>query len=151
MSKSKGPRGPTLTVPKTLFTGTAASALRSVNSVRVLWTLLQRRQMVRVKRGKRQDEWHIANNGEIVLTYAEAKRRLRLSPQAYRRAIDELVELGFVDIERPGNGAAGIATGYAISERWRDYGTEAFVQQRRQKDTRRLGYRGRRGRASGTL
>lgn len=73
----------------------------------------------------------ILNNGEIVFTYEEAKRLYGIKPSRFRRAIDELVEKGFLDIAETGMGLYRMATHYAISDRWRWWGTDRFEQAKR--------------------
>jgi DNA-binding PadR family transcriptional regulator len=53
------------------------------------------------------------------------------------RAITELTEKGFIDITHSGSGGVkGDKSKYAISERWRDWGTDRFIEKTRKKDTR---------------
>jgi len=73
----------------------------------------------------------IINNGEIVFTYVEAKKKYGISASRFRRALDQLVEKGFIDIEATGMGVHKVTTLYAISERWRDYGTLHFKKAKR--------------------
>ena len=94
-------------------------------SPQVLLVFLGKRQMVRVPVGKRK-VWQIANNGQIVFTYAEAKEKYGIGYQAFSRAIGQLVSHGFIDIATPGTGIGGASTLYGISERWRKYGQEGF-------------------------
>lgn len=68
----------------------------------------------------------IANNGELVFTYAEAQKIYGISKSRFRRSIDELITKGFVDIAATGMGVHKVTTFYALSERWRFYGTEHF-------------------------
>ncbi len=75
----------------------------------------------------------IINNGQIVFTYAEAKRKYSITPSRFRRALDELIEKGFIDIADTGMGVHKVTTFYAISERWRDYGTQEFKKVDRPK------------------
>ncbi len=76
------------------------------------------------KPGKR--DWMILNNGELVFTYREALSKYGTTASRFRRALDELIEKGFIDVEAAGMGVHKVTTLYAISERWRDYGTPAF-------------------------
>ncbi len=78
------------------------------------------------KPGKRRRV--ILNNGEIVFTYIEAKSRYGISKSRFRRALKELVAKGFIDIADTGMGVHKVTTYYAISERWRDYGTPKFKE-----------------------
>lgn len=70
----------------------------------------------------------IVNNGEIVFTYNEAEERYGISKSRFRRALKELVAKGFIDIANTGMGIHKVETWYAISERWRDYGTPEFKE-----------------------
>jgi len=101
-------------------------------AAKVLMWFLTKRRMAELKTSKRQ-EWVIANNGEIVFTYKEAEERHGLKPQAFSQAIDELQENGFIDIECLGTGIGRAPTLYAISKRWKKYGTPEFKVMKRQK------------------
>ena len=94
-------------------------------SIQVLMIFLCKRKMSKIKIGKRQ-EWQITNNGKIVFTYREAEQKYEISRGAFSRAINELVKFGFIEITRPGIGYAKIETHYAISDRWKKYGTDEF-------------------------
>lgn len=83
------------------------------------------------KPGKRRRV--IINNGEIVFTYAEALKKYGITTSRFRRAIDELLAKGFIDIAATGMGVYRVATFYAISERWRDYGAPGFKEFKRPK------------------
>lgn len=83
------------------------------------------------KPGKRRRV--ILNNGEIVFTYREAQKKYGISSSRFRRAIDELIAKGFIDITATGMGVYRVATFYAISERWQDYGTPGFKEFKRPK------------------
>jgi hypothetical protein len=83
------------------------------------------------KPGKR--DWMILNNGEITFSYREAKRNYGITAPRFRRAIDELVEKGFIDVEASGMGVQKVATQYRVSDRWRDYGTPSFREAERPK------------------
>ncbi len=86
------------------------------------------------KRGNKK--WYIVNNGSIEYTYSEALKN-GISRQRFARALKELVEKGFIDIAKLGGGFDGDKSLYAISERWRDYGTEHFEKATRPKDDRK--------------
>ena len=80
--------------------------------------------------------WVIINNGEIEYSYSEAEKR-GISRASFMRSITELVEKGFINITHSGSGGIkGDKTKYAISERWRDWGTDNFVKKTRPRDTR---------------
>ena len=118
-------------------------AFRKLNasSIFVLFEFLYRRKVkqvpTKVGRGK---EWIISNNGEIFFTYDEAKNNFGIPRSTFRRAIDQLVDLGFIDITHHGGGMMKDASKYAISERWKEYGKKEFLKKPRPKDTRGLGF-----------
>ena len=108
----------------------------SGTAVKVYLEFLYKRRMeplkVNGKLGKRgKKEWVIGNNGEIVFTYREAKKICNSA--TFNKKIDELVEKGFIDITRPGIGFARIETLFAISDRWKKYGTDDFIEKKRIK------------------
>jgi len=83
----------------------------------------------------------ILNNGELVFTYEEAKRLYGITAGRFTRAIEELVEKGFLDISETGMGLYKMATHYGISDRWRDYGTPSFRQVHRPERSIKCGFR----------
>ena len=106
-------------------------------SMGVLFLFLYRRQW---KQAGRKGKWYTTNDGEIVFPYKEAKKRFKIPKSSFARAIDSLVEYGFIDIAHLGGGLIGDCTRYSISDRWRNYDTERFVQKTRPKDTRGFGF-----------
>ena len=93
------------------------------------------------RRCKRSLERIIVNNGEIEFTYEEAKQKYGITASRFVRAIDELVEKGFLDIAETGMGVHKVKTLYAISDRWRDYGTPSFRQVKRPERNIKCGFR----------
>ena len=107
---------------------------------KVFLLFLRRRKMTKVgKKGK--EKWVISNNGEIVFPYAEAKEKFDITPPRFQRALDQLVEHGFIDITHSGGGMLRDISKYSISSRWMDYGTSKFIEKQRPKDTRGLGFK----------
>ena len=104
----------------------------------VLLLFLRRRRLVKLGRAGKE-RWVIENNGEIVFPYAEAESKFGITRPRFQRAIDQLVEHGFIDIAHLGGGMVKDISKYAISDRWQDYGTNNFIQKHRQKDRRGLG------------
>ncbi|MCI5136835.1 MAG: hypothetical protein D3922_00110 [Candidatus Electrothrix sp. AR1] len=99
---------------------------------------LAKRQMEKRKDAKRSDEWIIRNNGEIVYPYSEAEKK-GIGRREFSKAIDELINMGFLDITHQGSGGrAGDMTKYFLDDRWKDYGTPSFrpPKKPRLKDTR---------------
>lgn len=77
---------------------------------------------------RQMEEGKILNNGRIRFTYAEAEKKHGISKDQFRRARDQLIEKGFINIAQNTS-----PTLYAISKRWRKYGTPKFEQRTRQK------------------
>ena len=64
----------------------------------VLLLFLRRRRLVKLGRAGKE-RWVIENNGEIVFPYAEAMKKFGITRPRFQRAIDQLVENGFLDIK----------------------------------------------------
>ena len=108
----------------------------TASSIFILLEFYSRRQVAKIPRRGYQ----ISNNGEILFTYAEAQNKFGISRSTFRRAIDQLVNLGFIEIAHHGGGMMKDCSKYGISERWRDYGREEYIKKSRKKDTRKLGF-----------
>jgi hypothetical protein len=81
---------------------------------------------VKPKRGGAKQQL-ITNNGEIIFTYAEAKELGIKSSQTFYKVTRELVEeKGFIDISEPGNWYEKEPSKFAISYRWKRYGTSEY-------------------------
>ena len=83
----------------------------------------------RKKTGRRggSKEYVITNNGEIIFTYAEAKELGIKSTQTFFRVLRELiVDKGFIDVAEHGNWYSKEPTKFAISARWKKYGTPDY-------------------------
>lgn len=98
----------------------------------ILLDFLARRRMKKNK---------ILNNGEIVYPFAEAKRK-GIPAKTFNRNRDVLIERGFIDVIHAGSGGRkGDMTLYAISDRWKKWGTDKFIHKKRPKDLRKgIGY-----------
>jgi DNA-binding PadR family transcriptional regulator len=83
----------------------------------------------------RADVWEITNNGKLEYTYTDAEKRHITRPR-FMRALDELVAKGFIDVTYSGLGIRKDKSTYAISDRWKKWGTKEFIERQRQKDTR---------------
>lgn len=90
--------------------------------------LLRFHQKIHRRITKRKGLKHgvITNNGEIIFTHAEAKELGMKSSETFYRVIRQLIELGFIDIVDRGNWYEKTPKKYAISERWRKYGTSEY-------------------------
>jgi hypothetical protein len=82
----------------------------------------------------------LLNNGELVFTYAEALEKYGITAPRFRRAIDELIARGFIDVAATGAGTFKAVTLYSISEWRRHYGIPDFIEAKRLK--RSAGYPG---------
>ena len=72
----------------------------------------------------------ITNNGEIIFTEAEAKELGIKSSETFQRVLREFIEdKGFIDISESGNWYLKKPTKFAISERWKRYGTPEYEKQ----------------------
>ena len=123
-------------IPKRVHRSPAFQKL-TANSMLVFFEFLYRRQLVKVKR---RDRWLIKNNGEIIFTYTDALKKLKMCRSTFCRSISQLVELGFIDIAHHGGGMMKDCSKYEISERWKDYGKKEFIEKFRNKDSRKIGF-----------
>ncbi len=98
------------------------------------WEKLQTRPM------RREKEWIITNNGQIQFSYVEAKRSWGILDGRFTRAIDDLIRVGLIDIAKTGSGLQQDVTLYAISDRWKKFGTDEFVEMKRPKRTQQYGF-----------
>jgi len=112
-------------IEQRLLKSKAYRSLRTPTAYFVLGVFWTKRQMVKVRHNRRQ-EWDVSNSGEIVFTYKEAKEVYGISYGAFRSAIDELRDKGFIDIAQGGAGVFKAANLYAMSGRWKLYGTPEY-------------------------
>ncbi len=119
----------------------ASPAFAELNrtEIRVLLRFYQKRQIAKKRKGQKVRSKEILNNGQISFTYNEAND-MGISDSAFTRAIDGLLERGFIDITHSGEGMYRSVSLYAISTRWGRYGTEAFQQKTRRRRSRRVGF-----------
>jgi hypothetical protein len=119
-----------------------SNAFRSLSkkALQVLCQFLARRKMKKKGRyGK--EKWIIINNGEIEFSYRDAENKLKISNRTYTRALDELIEKGFISIAEQGNGTGGgRRTKYSIDDRWQRWGKPDFKSKKRKKAFRKLGF-----------
>jgi len=74
------------------------------------------------------------NDRDLQFTYIEAKG-LGITAGQFDRAIDLLVEFGFLDVEATGMGLHKMTTTYGLSDRWKKWGTPEFQKVKRKKST----------------
>ncbi len=113
-----------------------SKAFRSLTGVApiIFLDFLGKRKMGRLG-SKKSNKWRCLNNGEIEYTYTEALKK-GISKPRFCKGIDQLVDNGLIDISHSGGGYDGDKSLYAISDRWRKYGTGDFEEVKRPKDTR---------------
>ena len=104
-------------------------------SLLVYLDFLGKRVIHRPKGTHARDKKTIVNNGKIEFCYTEAKKK-GISTSSFVRALNELVEKGFVDITHSGQGFQGDKSTYAVSNRWRKFDTPEFDKKTRPKDNR---------------
>ena len=73
-------------------------------------------------------EFNGDNKDDLSLTYKEA--RWLMGEHRFKQSIDNLVNYGFLDVVRSG-GVWKKCNIYALSERWRRYGTGEFIKGKR--------------------
>ena len=113
----------------------------SGTAIRVYLLFLNKRVMKPYQGSKQKrsgkGKYYIENNGEIQFTYQEAEQKHSIGTGAFRTAIDRLIEVGLIDIARIGSSIFRDKTLYGISERWKLYGTDEFIEAKRPR-TRQL-------------
>jgi len=130
-----------------LFDSKAYKSLTKAQ-MRIFYEFMLKRKFgkrLKGKHGRKQGKnIPMLNSGKITFTYAEAEK-LGYPRPTFHRAIDKLIEVGLIDLTYQGQGGYVTETGevlgesslYGISDRWKDYGTDNFVVEKRAKDTRK--------------
>ena len=127
-----------------------ASCPLNATAIRVYLAFLTKRQLHKRRNPRGGEDWTIFNNGEIEFTYKEAEAEYGIKQGAFRENRDLLVEVVLMDIAQSGAGMYKAKTLYAISERWRKYGTPDFQDRTRAKDSRHIEYQAKNKRNRGT-
>ena len=123
-------------IPRQMHRSPAFGKL-SRSSIMVYLEIKYRCQYQRVGR---KGKYHHINDGEIILTYNDAEKKLRLSRSTIARSLSQLVKLGFIEITHQGGGMLKDHSKYGLSDRWENFGKEYYIQKSRKKDTRGLGF-----------
>lgn len=102
-----------------------SDAFKSLSSkaIQVLLKFLQKRTW-EDRKGRRK-KVRVYNNSGLAFTYIEAQE-MKIGKSQFHVIIKRLFELGFIDIEHQGGGLFKDYSRYAVSDRWRDYGTPNF-------------------------
>ena len=106
----------------------------SGKSAQVLLIFYSKVQIAKMK-VKGRNQWITTNDKALEFCYAEAER-IGITARQFTRAIDQNVEVGFLDIVESGMGIYKRKTIYALSDRWQRFGAHDFVPAARPKDTR---------------
>ena len=122
-----------LYIDKRLPTSNAFLSLKTATATQVLMIFYLRRRVVKVRGKKGRMGFEVINKDKLTFTYSEASRKYGITAPRFARAIDELVQKGFLDIARTGMGLHKLTTFYSLSDRWLDYGTERFCPAQRHK------------------
>lgn len=109
-----------------LLKSKAYRSLKTPTAYVVFGIFMTKRQLVNTGR-KGKERWEIINNGEIEFTYKEAEKIYGILAWAFSKAIDELLDKGLIDIAATGMGVHKVKNLYAISDRWKFYGTPEYV------------------------
>jgi DNA-binding PadR family transcriptional regulator len=89
------------------------------------------------KPGKRKNQYIPINERRIIYIYRDMLKDTEVkSRSTITRNLDRLINAGFIDIVKKGQGRKREATVYGISDRWKKYGTKDFIHKPRPKDTR---------------
>jgi len=130
-------------VSREMITSQAFLSLRTAAACQVFMIFLNkcRWQNVQIRPGSRDKAFIIVNNGGIQFSYREAKEKYGISSGRFTKALDELIRVGLIAIAHSGYGLKKDCTLYAISERWRKYGTAEFEHVERPKRVEKIGFR----------
>ena len=118
-----------------------STAFRELSNVKyayiVLFEFVARAKRIKKKRARKDPiNYHIANNGKLKFSYSEAKA-MGISRELFIKIIRLLVKVGFIDRSHRGGGCEGDQSLYALSDRWREYGTPHFIYKEIPKDIRK--------------
>lgn len=78
------------------------------------------------RRNRRNEKFYAGNNGKLVLRYSDIHKMFGYSTATISKAIDRLVENGFIEIAELGIGAKRISHKIALIKNWEKYGTDEF-------------------------
>jgi hypothetical protein len=107
-------------------------ALRSVHSVKALIYFWQKAEYAKEKKKPGYESpignlSKILNQGKMSFEYRIAGYR-GMRPDQFVKALRELHRYGFIDFSRPGRGVKGEYSKFSLSDRWKMYGTDRWVE-----------------------
>jgi len=112
-------------MPTAILNSLAYESLTYGPALKVLCWFHLKKRMEKVGGSRKRPLYECTNNGKISFPYEEANAR-GLSVQQFSHSLKLLQAFGFIDITHIGKAARGEYTLYALSERWRDFGTPNF-------------------------
>ncbi len=134
--KNKFPPG--TWVDRELFESEAFISLTGVAPQLLILILSKRRIENHGRKGKEKKV--CVNCDSIYFTYIEAKKKYRISKPRFTRAIDDLLEKGFINIKHQGGNYKQDKTIYALSDTWLIW-KPGMVFEQRKIDPVKRGYR----------
>lgn len=135
--KKKKP-SPIIVVEKEILKSKAWLELGGVATQIYLLFLIRRKVEKIGKKG--HERTFFPNSQELEFSYKEAKAKFDITQPRFIRAIDSLIENGFLDIVKPGGALFREKTLYGLSERWKKYGTSEFKENSRTKRLAEYGH-----------
>ena len=72
------------------------------------------------------ERFYVSNNGKLVLTYKGFHNQFGYSTATISKAIDQLVNHGFIEIAELGSGVKRISHKIALTNNWEKFGTPEF-------------------------
>jgi DNA-binding MarR family transcriptional regulator len=91
-----------------------------------LYTRLKLESYKPRKRHRNSERFFAVNNGELVLSYKSIHKQFGYSTATISKAIDRLVEHGFIEIAELGCGVKRQSHKIALINNWQEYETENF-------------------------
>jgi len=129
-----------VTVMSDLYRSEACCDLTGASLI-VLCIFLTKRKMAKSGRtGK--DSWAIVNNGSLVFSYREALTKYKISNCRFARAIDDLINHGFLRISKYGNPLAKEPNLYFLESMWKKFGQSDFKIEPRKNERRKIEKKG---------
>jgi len=120
-------------IDRTLLTSHAFLELTG-RAPQTLLIFYGKRQVEKLKRpGPHGEQYRVTNGRRLEFTFLEALHKYGMSAKVFGHALNELVEHGFLDIAKQGGGLNRDKTLFALSDRWRRYGTVDFEHKERPK------------------
>jgi len=95
----------------------------SATGIRVLLKFFQKRTWIKSGKGRSKKTAYV--NTGLVFTYEEAAT-MGIPNTTFNEAVNKLIAVGFIDTEHQGGAYGKDFSRYAVSERWRKFGTESF-------------------------